>query len=269
MTVLRPLNLSGTIVCLTLTYAGDPQTASAAVVNQSQFKRAIEITEQLARPENSFVPFERTKEGCQDRALLLSMALAAEGIPSTAIYIHMRPGGPVLSNPKSTVDPWDFHVAPMIKQGVDGVEMILDPVVGVGTLSTYSAWIERMSANETDFSISRISGSIYWGITSSSTGRTDPILKSFSEMPPFKLREIGGACNELMGALLASGDSQNESVRDRQRRLLAEFSRLTKELIARGKVVDDMPYAHMCTVGNLFEGISGLHGDTAEVIKIH
>jgi hypothetical protein len=122
--------------CSAVSDEGLDSARSHAIVSRADANTAFEIVRGI-----DYLPFGHTRDGCHARALYMSMAIAAEGIPTSAQYIHAKWEDDGILAPTESIR-WNFHVAPMVQIGTGGTPMILDPSLFTGPVIPEETRIE-------------------------------------------------------------------------------------------------------------------------------
>jgi hypothetical protein len=216
--------------------------ASEAYVDSPTWQRARRHMNWVVKQD--YIPFSYIKDGCQSRALYMSMELAAARIPSSAVFVEgdLRAVSPTTGERIR----WGYHVAPLLIEGEN--PWVIDPGFRNEPLG-FRDWLGRMGINESNRArpdekggIRIIPGSIF-----ESRFRDDPalakkdvIVSSFAEMPAFRLAEIAGACNVLHRYLASEGRSaqvtaeRRKKLIDRTLYLAGHLRRLTPVMLDHG-----------------------------------
>jgi hypothetical protein len=247
---------------LTLTACG-PQTQqtsdTSALVSQQQANQAFSIVKEI-----DYLPFTFIEDGCYARSLYMSLELAAQGVPSSALYVYgaLRPTETLY---------WSYHVAPMLQVNDSAQEpWVLDPAFEVEPL-TRTQWLNRNFAassksqlqlnNIALYTMTRVrAGSAYF----EESGRTDPydtprtrvfdaatdssgavvgliprpidksvLIPNFEEMPTFTSRDIHSACTVMYSYILRE---KLEDPKTKIDKLLASTTRLVAAIDRRDKL---------------------------------
>ncbi|WP_394831603.1 hypothetical protein LVJ94_34330 [Pendulispora rubella] len=183
-----------------------------AVVSPEVAARAFDIVRGV-----DYLPFGYKEEGCNERALYMAMELAAQKIPSSALYAEgdLRPSEDV---------EWEYHVAPMLQ--IDGKQMVIDPSLESAPV-TVDAWIAdmRSPANVVTFFVP--------GSHAKKARRSgQPMIRSFDELPPFDKNDIMSSCGVMWNFLGREAPFRPEH----RSRLLERTKALVAQLVAVGKL---------------------------------
>jgi hypothetical protein len=126
---------------------------TSAILSDAQLAKAEEILGNSPLMKYG-IPFQISKAGCESRALLMSAQLAAEGIPSSAIYVNsdsdhqkffqLRKNGKLVAG-------WSYHTTPLFVRESSGKteSFVIDPAVFDGKVTRMNPmeWMEKFDAN--------------------------------------------------------------------------------------------------------------------------
>ena len=203
-----------------------------AEVSTGQKQRAFDIVSSA-----DYIPWQYNKDGCYARALFMSMELAAEEIPSSALYLF----GDLQPDP-STI--WTFHVAPLVTDSDAGSAVVLDPSLASHPL-TVAEWVSRADREpDESYEYYLTEGSVYYHQAFGeirpfseersllADGHEDfAMVEGFEPLGEFRLADICYACHTLCGYLPEAGPGcaeRQKRLRDRTRWMLPRLGRFGK-----------------------------------------
>ncbi|WP_141736220.1 protein-glutamine glutaminase family protein [Oligoflexus tunisiensis] len=247
---------------LTLTACGQQsrQTSdTSALVSQQQATQAFSIVKAI-----DYLPFTFIEDGCYARSLYMSLELASQRIPSSALYVY----GVLQPTPSVS---WSYHVAPMIQVTNSAQEAwVLDPAFEREPL-TRSQWLNKnfAASSKSEIKLENIAlytktriraGSAYF----EESGRTDPydtpetrafdaasdsegdvvgliprpinksvLIPNFEEMPTFLSGDIHSACTVMYDYIYRERLSEPD---EKVEKLLASTTRLIKAMDSLDKL---------------------------------
>lgn len=204
-----------------------------AHVTETQYQRAYEIVKGI-----DYIPFRYTTDGCYARAYYMAAELAAESIPSSALFAIATNGS--LVNPQG--QKWRYHVAVAIQPPSSSTPIVLDPSMFTAPV-TAEQWIAAMGNAQPKVVI--VPGSYY--AANNFENAPSYVVGSFDQMPPFSASNFDSACGVMYRYLQAEGAPYLE---ERQRKLLIRSRNLILKIDARGKFKNDAFTAWKFTCGN-------------------
>jgi len=176
-----------------------------------------------------YLPFEYAVDGCYARSLYMSMELATQGIPSRSVFAKSTSNVPLETQDGTE---WGYHVAPLIKDGSNGGETVIDPSMKAGAYLTMDQWIYDMEFSQAEIDIVSVQGSYY----GSPPETADPAVDDFASLKPFNGKDIVNACNVLYNYLGSAGLNV-ESLAKRRAHLVQRTGELAEVLARKGKLV--------------------------------
>ena len=217
---------------------------SAQWVKSPVFQKAKTIVSGV-----DYLPFKYKADGCDARALYMSMELASNHIESNAIFAFAQDGYPLIVGPIE----WGYHVAPMLNVGSTASKvtpMVLDPSMA-DTPLTANQWLTDMQRgpSQTDASsrptIVIVPGSRYapQGAQQETT-YYDQDIPSFDDLPPFQVTDVQSACDVMhkyidLEAADPNDDVSPDQAAAKQQKLLDRTTSLLAALDGVGKLSGD------------------------------
>lgn len=212
-------------VCFSCGRAEISPSTEKAIVTHEQFTQAYGIVSKI-----DYLSFEYTRDGCYARALYMAMELASKEIPSSSMYAFQVSGDQPLQLEDGTR--WNYHVAPMLKDGKDGEETVIDPAMKEGPYLPLKRWVSKMVYAGATPALARAQGSNY--NSALAKGHMEDMISSITEMRPFKTSDIASACQTMyryLGKEPQSGrgvDARRETLLNRTKGLLSELTVIDK-----------------------------------------
>lgn len=190
-------------------------TESAAKVNLATAERAYQLVKAI-----DYLPFKYPNDGCFARSYVMSMELAANGIPSSSAVIS----GDLEPTPAIQ---WRYHVAPMLQ--VNGVNYVFDPSLA-SKPTTAEKWVALSRPNPaTPTKAFYYPGSFYLKDYRVDYDGNAKMISSMAQMPRFKKQDIELAYDALDEYLQRENASDEAAKRKRLRsRLLTLSNRLAQ-----------------------------------------
>jgi hypothetical protein len=206
-----------------------------AFVSDRNADRAFEIVDGL-----DYIPFSYSQAGCASRSLYTAMELAANGIPTTALYLFgdLEPNDGVS---------WGYHVAPLLKPESAAEPLAIDPTLSDAPVPV-SKWVELNNPQGEHYYDLR-QGSVYISTVFGRINRVEALdwttmISSFEQMRPFWRGDILDACEQLDELLQTSG---GRDAQQRRERLLERTGQLFAALAAVGKLdPPEVPTEFVC-----------------------
>lgn len=212
-------------------FANAQDTASrqtSAYVTSEQKAEAFAIIKKLQAMDN-YIPFDYSADGCYARALYMAMELAAEGIPSSSVYLEALDGK---LNPRPGLY-WDYHVAPLLIEKTSTLaeeQIVLDPSLFEQPVEL-AVWKE--SCHPQGESEIFISPGSQLGNYFDQQEMPDLIINSFAELPPFNSGQVN-YCQRHLCFFLNQQQKQCDFLNERTQYLI-------EKLTAQNKYFED-PY---------------------------
>lgn len=169
---------------------GTPEAGAKAVVTPEQFAATYELIDST----KDYIPYDNPLI-CFARALFMSLALASEQIPSSAHFAFAPSMQEKLKGPKG--EPWDYHVAVMIRANDSGEQMVFDPALSWDGPIVDWKWLQKMTMNPQAKTLD-VPGSIYAKRVGNGEFKDRWVVESFAAMPPFRQADIEQACGEIL-----------------------------------------------------------------------
>ncbi len=248
------------------TSSSDINVSSAPTVDHERQLEILAIARSKAEEASKILGYSIGETGCDYRAFYLSMALATEGIYSSAFYGMARTGFKFV--PKAGIT-WEYHVAPMIQMNEEA--WVVDPTMRALGLSdeivlSRAQWKDLLSVEK----------QVFWKAEDGDEGirefyfqgsftllenlrvrqqgdnarapasamaafqkEQEAIKKSsFAAMLPFAMSDINEVCKSI---IFLTHQEKDNSI-DKQKDLIKNFEGLVAGLEARGKLKRDVAF---------------------------
>lgn len=200
-----------------------------AVVSAAEIRAAREIVTHL-----DYVPWSYKADGCHGRMMYMAMELAAQKIPSSAMFVFSK--GKPFKIPDGSGYWGEFHVAPIFEVSPAKsryTRYVIDPSFGGEAVMPFEKWIALMDATERYEMMAP--GSVY--LTNLNRDLVNkPMITNFEALPNFVEGEIEDACGILyqyIGEETALSDREKE---EKRTRLTLRTAYLNQKLIEVGKL---------------------------------